>query len=338
MPGRTSALPLVDVSALLARGPGRARAGAEIVGACREIGFFCATGHGVPAAALDRLDRESRSFFARPEAEKAAIAMSRGGRAWRGWFPVGGELTSGEADRKEGLYVGTELGPEHPEVRAGTPLHGPNLFPADQPALREAVLEWMAALEPVAQALLQGVALGLGLDEDVFRARWTAEPTVLFRVFHYPPAADEAERRAWGVGEHTDYGLLTLLAQDDAGGLEVRTPAGWIHAEPIPGALVVNVGDMLERLTRGRLRSTAHRVRNRSGRSRLSFPYFFDPGWHTDVVPLEGLGAPPADGREGRWDGSSVHEVRGTYGDYLLSKVSKVFPALGREVLDRAPR
>ncbi|MFM8410423.1 MAG: isopenicillin N synthase family dioxygenase, partial [Alphaproteobacteria bacterium] len=282
-----------------------------------------------PLAAL------AREFFARPRAEREAVGMDRGGRAWRGWFPVGDELTSGEADLKEGIYFGTELPLEHPKVRAGTPLHGPNLFPAAQPELRGAVLDWMAALEPVAQALLRGVTTGLGLDEDVFRARWTSEPLVLFRVFHYPAATRDAERRAWGVGEHTDYGLLTLLAQDDAGGLEVRTPDGWIDAEPIPGALVVNVGDMLERLTCGRLRSTPHRVRNASGRSRLSFPYFFDPGWDTVPRPIEGLGAPPADGRAGRWDGTSVHEVEGTYGDYLLSKVSKVFPELGRDVLGR---
>lgn len=333
-----AALPVVDVSALVAGGPARERCGEAIVRACREVGFFCATGHGVPAAALARLDRESRRFFARPDAEKAEIAMARGGRAWRGWFPVGDEFTSGEADLKEGLYFGAELGPGHPKVRTGTPLHGPNLFPSDQPGLRDAVLDWMAALESVAQALLRGVALGLGLDADVFRARWTSDPLVLFRVFHYPAAASEAERRAWGVGEHTDYGLLTLLAQDDAGGLEVRTPDGWIAADPVPGALVVNVGDMLERLTCGQLRSTPHRVRNESGRSRLSFPYFFDPAWDAELAPIEGLGAPPVDGRAGRWDGASVHEVGGTYGEYLLSKVARVFPELGRDVLGRARR
>jgi isopenicillin N synthase-like dioxygenase len=330
---RHATLPVVDVSPLVFDRPGRERRGDDLVRACREVGFFCATGHGVPAAALERLESESRLFFSRPASEKAEIAMARGGRAWRGWFPVGDELTSGEADLKEGIYFGRELGPGHPRVDAGTPLHGPNLFPASQPGLRDAVLDWMAALEPVAQALLRGVALGLGLDQDVFRARWTADPLVLFRVFHYPAPTSGAERRAWGVGEHTDYGLLTLLAQDDAGGLEVRTPDGWIEAAPVPGALVVNVGDMLERLTCGRLRSTPHRVRNHSGRSRLSFPYFFDPSWDADLRPIRGLGSPPADGSAGRWDGVSVHEIGGTYGEYLASKVAKVFPDLGRDVL-----
>ena len=179
MTARHATLPVVDVSPLVFDRPGRERRGDDLVRACREVGFFCATGHGVPAAALERLESESRLFFSRPASEKAEIAMARGGRAWRGWFPVGDELTSGEADLKEGIYFGRELGPGHPRVDAGTPLHGPNLFPASQPGLRDAVLDWMAALEPVAQALLRGVALGLGLDQDVFRARWTADPLVL---------------------------------------------------------------------------------------------------------------------------------------------------------------
>ena len=340
MVDRPPALPIVDVEPLVEDGSAsaRTRAGAEIVRHCREVGFFCAVGHRVDPALLARLEAEARRFFARPETEKARIAMQRGGRGWRGWFPVGGELTSGVPDRKEGVYFGAELGPDHPLVRAGTPLHGPNLFPADMPAFREAVLAAMAALEGVGQALMRGVALGLGLPGDTFRRQYTAEPLVLFRIFHYPPAdaGDDAQRAAWGVGEHTDYGFLTLLAQDDTGGLEVRTPDGWIATEPVAGALVCNVGDMLERLTMGRLRSTPHRVCNRSNTGRLSFPFFFDPGWNARVLPIEGLAGTPAGADSERWDGASVHDFSGTYGDYVLAKIARVFPDLGREVLDRA--
>jgi isopenicillin N synthase-like dioxygenase len=151
---------------------------------------------------------------------------------------------------------------------------------------------------------------------------------VLFRIFHYP--ASNADK-GWGVGEHTDYGLLTLLAQDDIGGLEVKTPRGWTEAPPIRGALVCNIGDMLDRLTGGAYRSTPHRVMNASGRSRLSFPFFFDPGFDARIVPLPEHALARDDSSE-RWDRSNVHAFSGTYGDYLLSKVSKVFPDLAQRV------
>lgn len=331
MPGRPKRLPIVDVGPLLAGGPGRLEAAAQFGRHLREVGFVQAVGHGLDPGLLASLDAEARRFFARPEREKAEIAMSRGGRAWRGWFPLGGELTSGRPDLKEGLYFGSELGDDHPLVRAGTPLHGPNLFPADQPALRRAVLRAIDGLTRVGHGLVRGIALALGLDESFFDEHYTSDPLVLFRIFRYPAQPDDD---GWGVGEHTDYGFLTLLLQDDRGGLEIRTPDGWLDAEPVPGAIACNVGDMLERLTCGHLRSTPHRVRNRSSGDRLSFPFFFDPSWHAAVRPIEALlGSAPREVREGRWDGANLREIPGTYGEYVLSKVSRVFPGLRREVL-----
>jgi isopenicillin N synthase-like dioxygenase len=179
---------------------------------------------------------------------------------------------------------------------------------------------------------MEGIALSLGLEADYFRERYTGDPTILFRVFHYPNAPMDFD--GWSVGEHTDYGLLTLLIQDEAGGLEVKSPAGWIPATPIPNTIVCNIGDMLDRLTGGLYRSTPHRARNVSGRSRLSFPFFFDPGFDAEIVPLPERATGIADDRETRWDRQSVHAFRGTYGDYLLDKVSKVFPELRRDVID----
>ena len=115
--------------------------------------------------------------------------MARGGRAWRGWFPVGGELTSGRPDRKEGIYFGAELPADDARVRAGRPLHGPNLFPAAPAGLRRAVLDYMDALTTLGQTVMRGIALGLGLDRDWFARDLTAEPVTLFRIFHYPPAS-----------------------------------------------------------------------------------------------------------------------------------------------------
>lgn len=324
-------LPLIDVSALVARDASdadRFAVGREIDAACRDSGFFLVTGHGIEPQLRDDIERLSREFFALPDDVKAAIEMRRGGVAWRGWFPVGGELTSGEPDRKEGVYFGAELAPSDPRVLAGTPLHGPNLFPAEPADLGTTVLRWIDEVGALGQTLLGGVALGLGIDHDWFATHLTADPTVLFRIFHYPPGDSDS----WGVGEHTDYGLITLLAQDRHGGLQVRTRGTWVDVPADPYVFVVNIGDMLEKMTRGFYRSNPHRVRNLSGHDRLSFPLFVDPSWDARVAPLPAVafaGAAPPDAEgESRWDGQSVHAWEGVYGDYLTAKVAKVFPQL----------
>jgi isopenicillin N synthase-like dioxygenase len=252
--------------------------------------------------------------------------MEHGGAPWRGWFPVGGELTSGRPDQKEGIYFGAELGPDDPKVRAGIPLHGANLFPVRPAGLREVVLEYLGALTALGHTLVSTMAVGLGLESRWFATNLTTDPTILFRIFHYPPD----DGASWGVGEHTDYGLLTILLQDSNGGLEVRSGERWIDAPPLPGSFVCNLGDMLERMTGGRYRSTPHRVRNTSGIGRLSFPFFFDPAWDAEILPTPGAASDASD----RWDGADVHAFEGTYGDYLLAKVAKVFPLLKEQVLD----
>jgi isopenicillin N synthase-like dioxygenase len=317
---------------LFARGAPARRAGIAraIESACRDTGFFYVTGHGIAPELIARLEAASRRFFALPDAAKMKIAMAKGGRAWRGYFPLRGELTSGKPDVKEGIYFGEELGSDDARVIDGRPLHGANLFPAEVPELRPAVLDFIAGAARAGHALMEGVAESLGLEPSYFAAHYTANPTLLFRVFHYPASARTEE---WGVGEHTDYGLLTLLAQDELGGLQVKSKSGWIEAPPLPGTLVCNIGDMLDRLTGGVYRSTAHRVRNVSGKSRLSFPLFFDPHFDAEIVPLPDNAALAADDSDERWDRASVHAFRGTYGDYLMAKVAKVFPDLKREVL-----
>ncbi len=321
-------LPVIDVAPLFGGDAAARQKVADAIGAaCRNNGFFYARGTGVDAVWLDTLARE---FFALPEDEKMQIAMAKGGRAWRGFFPVGGELTSGKPDRKEGIYFGSELPASDPRVKAGVPMHGANQWPERPSGLEDAVLDYLEANTRAAHAIMEGIALSLGLDAQYFRRHYTGDPTILFRIFHYPP--DVAGSEQWGVGEHTDYGLLTLLAQDDAGGLQVKSPDGWIDAPPIPGTLVCNIGDMLDRLTGGLYRSTPHRAKNTSGSGRLSFPFFFDPGWEAEIVPLPAH-AVAQDDRESRWDRESVHDFRGTYGDYLLGKVGKVFPDLKRDVI-----
>ena len=329
-----AAVPVIDVAPLVT-GAGDAEVPAREIGdACQEQGFFYVVGHGVEEALGRHLEALSRRFFTQDPEIKLRIRMELGGWAWRGYFPVGEELTSGRPDVKEGLYFGEELSEDDPRVRAGRPLHGPNLFP-DIPGFRETVLAYMAALTHLGHAIMKGVSLSLGLPPSYFAERYTGHPLTLFRIFHYPPvpSAPEGGER-WGVGEHTDYGVLTILRQDEVGGLQVKSRGRWIDAPPVPGSFVCNIGDMLDRMTRGLYRSTPHRVLNASGRGRLSFPFFFDPDFEARIEPVDLSGAPaPPDDREERWDRVSVHEFQGTYGDYILGKVSKVFPDLRQSTI-----
>ncbi len=307
-------VPVVDPSA--------GDAAATIDRACREVGFFAVPLAPELVAARDHLLALAAEFFALADDEKAAVSMEVGGPAWRGWFPLGGELTSGIPDRKEGYYFGTELPPDP------RPMHGPNVWPARPPELRTAVTDWMSAMESLGQQLLSVMAVGLGREPGFFANGLTADPTSLFRIFRYPPHPD-GDSATWGVGEHSDYGLLTLLVTDGTPGLEVKVQGDWVPAPADADLVVCNLGDMLDRLTGGRYRSTPHRARNHAGHDRYSLPFFLDPGWHASVEPLEfdDDWQVPLDAHA-RWDRGNLRDLHGSYGEWLGAKVAKVFPHL----------
>jgi isopenicillin N synthase-like dioxygenase len=307
-------LPVID--------PADADASARIDVACRDVGFFAVPLVPAQRALRDRLIATAAEFFALPDREKAAVSMAVGGPAWRGWFPLEGELTSGVPDRKEGYYFGAELPPDP------RPMHGANIWPARPTELRSLVTEWMAAMEALGQQVLSLMAVGLGRAPDHFATGLTAHPTPLFRIFRYPPHPD-GDARTWGVGEHTDYGLLTLLATDGTPGLEVKSQGEWIPAPADADLVICNLGDMLDRLTGGRYRSTPHRVRNHAGHDRYSLPFFLDPGWDAAVEPMtfDDDWQQSADAQD-RWDRANLGDISGTYGEWLGAKVAKVFPDL----------
>jgi isopenicillin N synthase-like dioxygenase len=332
----TDKLPVINIGPLLHKTDEKQRVADEIGEACRKFGFFYICGHEVREDLQANIEQLSKQFFALDTETKMSIRMELAGRAWRGYFPTGGELTSGKPDQKEGIYFGEELSKDHPLVKAETPVHGPNLFPSIA-GFKETVLDYMNAQTQVGHSLMRGLALSLNLPESYFADRYTANPLILFRIFNYPydvRYADGAPTARWGVGEHTDYGLLTILKQDDAGGLEVKSDGGWITAPPMAGTFVCNIGDMLDRMTKGLYRSTPHRVRSIAKRDRLSFPFFFDPNFNAEVAPIDEVEVDFHDDRHSRWDRASVHEISGTYGDYLLKKVSKVFPELRKTALE----
>ena len=324
----SSTIPLIDLS-----NP-EAENALEIQRACIDHGFFCVKNHGVLLSLQEELDGMARSFFDLPLEEKLRIHMKHAGHAWRGFFSVGEELTSGKPDLKEGLYFGEHLTKEDQRVLSNWPLHGENLYP-NLPQFKEAVEKYVREMTVLAHKLMRLVSLSLGLEADFIQRHYTEQPTVLFRIFHYPPTDTKSE--SWGVGEHTDYGLLTILQQDDCGGLEVKTKDGWVPVPPERDVFVCNIGDMLELLTKGKYVSTPHRVRNLSGRERLSFPFFFDPGFNALVEPLPMKGAEDLVEIK-RWDDANLHRFKGTYRSYLLGKISKVFPDLASSELGKSKK
>jgi len=321
-----NAIPLIDFSNF---NQNKFAIAKQVNEACLQDGFFYVAGHGVSPFLQNRLSLVSENFFALPEKEKMQIAMHKAGKAWRGYFPLNSELTSGKPDLKEGIYFGTELDHDDTRVQQGIPLHGANLFPVNPTGFKQAVLEYMDAVTNVGHLVMKAISLSLQLEEDYFFKKYNQDPLILFRIFHYPPQKSQMQ---WGVGEHTDYGLLTILKQDDTGGLQVKTTTGWMEAPPIENTFVCNIGDMLERLTGGLYRSTPHRVMNTSGKDRYSFPLFFDPGFDTRIEPIESV-THIHETKNERWDKSSVHEFSGTYGEYLINKIGKVFPGLKKDVL-----
>ncbi len=266
-------LPVIDISGLSSPDPMARRAvGEDLRAACLAHGFFYCTGHGVPQGLIDATMDQTRALFDLPPAAKDAVdkALSP---CNRGYEHLGGQTLQAGAmpDRKEGYYIGEEIGEGDP--RMGRFNHGPNQWPAGLPGFRPTMAAYFAALSVVGATLMRGMALSLRLPEDAFDG-FTRQPLATLRLLHYPPSRPEVPDEL-GAGAHTDFGGLTMLLQDDVGGLQVRTDDGWIEPPPMPGAYIINLGDMIARWTNDTYRSTLHRVINRSGRERYSVPFFY---------------------------------------------------------------
>jgi isopenicillin N synthase-like dioxygenase len=281
-------LPTVDLALLRSDDPAHvASAVATIDAACTRIGFFTVVGHGIDPALRRAVLDHARAFFARPGDEKMAISIATS-TVHRGYSPVAAEQLQADfaADLKEALDLGPDLGPGHPEVLAGTPLHGPTQWPA-QPGFRSAMEAYTDAAVDAARLVLDGLSLALDLPRGFFSSLMTL-PMANLRLLHYPPGSRVRPGPGQlGCGAHTDYGSVTLLTDDGVGGLQVRDRDGaWHDVEIPPDALVVNLGDMLARWTNDRYVSTLHRVVNPPDRDRYSVPLFLNPDFHTVVECL----------------------------------------------------
>lgn len=284
-------LGIIDLDGLKSRDPTAiARIGAALGRACRDTGFFYVKNHGVPAALLSGIFERARAFFAAPWGEKDALSISRN-KHNRGYAGLASEsLDQVHADNKEAFNVGLDLSPDDPEVVAGKPFRGVNVWPAT-PGFRDTTLAYFNAVWRLGCDLHEAIAADLGLAPKFFEDKLD-RPMATLRLLHYPPRA-VASGDTVGAGEHTDYGSITLLLTDDAGGLDVRRRDGtWVEAPPIPGAFVCNIGDSLMRWSNDIYVSTPHRVKSPPGRDRYSVAFFLDPNPEVSLACLPGCSAP----------------------------------------------
>lgn len=259
----------------------------DLRSACRDIGFVSVTGHGIPADLFERVRSQLRALFALDADTKATLRITADN--YRGFIPLGfftpnrAEPGERRGDHYEGYKLHWECPPDH---RAATEcdLYGANRWPDTVPGLRSTIAEYWTACETTAAPMLDAFADALGVDRGEF-ARWHEAPLTNMTLLHYParPAADDRT----GIHPHKDTNVLTLLHPDPVGGLEVRAVDGtWIEVDAPADALVVNVGEMLELWSGGRFRATPHRVINRTGETRFSFPFFVVPNHAVVVEPL----------------------------------------------------
>jgi len=280
-------LPILDLGALDAGGKGRDEFLARLREASREFGFFYLVGHGVAPELARNVQLLARRFFALPDAEKRAIEMVNSPH-FRGYTRVGWERTRGRPDWREQLDVGAErtVIPPGPGVPNWARLQGPNQWPESLPALRPALLRWQTELTLLLIRVLRAFALALEQPEEVFEPIYRDAPNQLVKIIRYPGRAFDPE--AQGVGAHKDSGIVTAVLQDEHGGLQVETDAGWLDVEPIPGALVINMGEALELASDGYLRATVHRVvPPPAGSERLSIAFFLGARLDATIPFLE---------------------------------------------------
>lgn len=294
-----SEIPVIDIAPLrYGNLRARQRLADEIARACREVGFFYITGHGVAQSLIDDAFAQNRAFFDQPFEERMKSAATR--NHWRGYVPSKLEGEGGAIGGSiQTFRLMLDLPADDPDVRRGKPMHLPNRWADHLPGFNETVKNYMQEMHVLSALLRRAFALGLGMAEEWFEPFYTRPLIQQSLLYYRPPKSQRPEDLEIGAGEHCDTGAFTILMQDAVGGLEVgHLEHEWISAPPIRGAFVINIGDMMMRWTNGQFRSTPHRVVNRAQQARYSMPYFANPDFDSIIAPIPSLVTP---GNDAAW-------------------------------------
>lgn len=284
-------IPVLDVGPYLAGESGaRERLGHDMARTAADTGFVVIVNHGIPQSLIDGCFAAASSFFDRDEAFKMALKV---GMLNIGYLPYGAQIVktskinvNTQPNLSESFYIVNDLTADDPRIVAGDPLYGLNRWPSDMPEFKAATMAYIGAMTPLADKMVSAMATGMGLPPDYFTEAFTDEPTRTLRLIRYPKH-DGAADNQFGFAPHIDTNFLTLLAQSALPGLEVRTMEGeWIRPAPIPGAFVVNTGEMLTRYSNDRFIATPHRVINDNNALRHAIPFFYGPGLNAVIKPV----------------------------------------------------
>ena len=275
-------IPVIDYGPYFAGEPGALeRVAEEVRYACENIGFFYALNPGVDETLIDRAFAASRRFHALPLETKLALKLNENNI---GYLPMNASVQAASTVHKatkpnqnESFFISHDRGPDHPDVLAGIPLRGRNIWPHGVPGMREDMMAYVHALGAMCDRMLPPFAVALDMPADYFAPAFANEAHVTCRFLHYPPQ-DPTEENLFGQAPHTDNSFMTALARTEVPGLAVRLPSGeWFPPPIIPGTMLINLGNMMRRMSNDRFLSTPHGVLNESGTDRYSIAYFHSP-------------------------------------------------------------
>jgi isopenicillin N synthase-like dioxygenase len=321
-------LPLVDIAPFLEdpTSPAAQQVVEDIRAACISTGFFQMTGHGVPASLQQSVFDAAAKFFKLPRDVKTKLD-ARSNLGFRGYDVMGTQLYEDDVlpDLKEGFFLGKDISPDDPRAKARRFFMGPNVWPPtellDSEDFQEPIEKYYEAMTRLSHVVLDLIAATLPYGPHVFDEFKANDPACPMRLLHYPPTrlSGEAQKRQLGSSAHTDFGAVTLLLQDEHPGLEVqdRETGEWIGVPPNPAAYVVNMGDMISRITRGLYKSSIHRVVNKNPTDRFSVVYFFDGNIDFKLYPLDGVGG------DEKVPTVEEHMIERTMASYNMSKEEK---------------
>ncbi len=305
-----SKIPVIDITPLR-DGSDPNGVASKLHAASQGLGFIYIKGHGIPESLIEASRKSALDFFTKSETYKSKIQISDNHRGWLG--QGGAKMKDGfRPDLKESFIWGQQE--SDPKSIDNHPLRGANKWPENLPEMQNLCMQYFQSAHEVAHNLMRAFALGLNLDETFF-LRTASRPLSRASYVYYPAQPKDMGESQFGVGPHTDFGVLTVLCQDNVGGLQVQDINGdWLQAPPIAGTLIVNVADLLSRWTDGAYKSTPHRVVNSSGKERLSIVLAFDPNPETKIDAREVFGA-----------NYFPKEEATTCGEYLLWRFNKAF-------------